>query len=131
MLQRIQGSEGTHLDLTDSKLSWIPMSLCNRTELESLDLSYNCITAPFPVEFTQLNHLKMLNLKNTNLTHLPEPICSMTHLEELSLEGNRFGEHYESLSNLVNLKNLNISRCQMKHFNNVTNLIFTLFKYIK
>src|ERR1043165_9596115 len=64
------------------KLTELPESLRQLTQLQSLDLSNNKLTA-LPEFLGQLMHVQALSLSNNNLTALPESLGQLTQLRAL------------------------------------------------
>src|SRR6185503_12221039 len=70
------------------KLSEWPESLYQLTELRSLDLFGNQLTA-LPESLGHLSQLRTLDLRSNQLTALPESLGHLTQLEHLDLSANK------------------------------------------
>ncbi|MEM6715467.1 MAG: COR domain-containing protein [Cyanobacteria bacterium P01_C01_bin.147] len=119
----------TELDLScewnadDSvKLSELPDSLGQLTQLRSLNLSENQLTA-LPESLGQLTQLRSLNLSYNQLTALPESMGQLTQLQELDLYGNQLTTLPESLGQLFQLQTLNLGGNQLTVFPGFTTLL--------
>ncbi|MFN8598456.1 MAG: leucine-rich repeat domain-containing protein [Anaerolineae bacterium] len=77
-------SGATELDLSRMKLTELPQSIGQLTQLTSLDLSNNGLTA-LPDALGQLTQLTSLNLSNNQLTALPDSLGQLTELTELDI----------------------------------------------
>lgn len=73
-----------------------------RLDLSNLDL------VEFPIEITELTHLKSLYLGGNCIKTLPDEILNLHNLERLSLSGNRFEAFPMIVLNLPKLKKLSI-----------------------
>jgi internalin A len=87
------------------KLTALPESLGQLTQLQSLDLSNNQLTA-LPEWLGQLTQLQSLNLSFNGLTALPEWLGQLTQLQSLGLSHNRLTALPESLGQLTQLQKL-------------------------
>ncbi len=90
------------------KLTELNESLSEFTQLQSLDLTNNLLTA-LPRWLGNLKQLHSLNLSANRLSELPEWLGQLTHLQSLDLAGNQLSDLPISLAKLVNLKNLHLS----------------------
>ncbi|HEY4423166.1 MAG TPA: COR domain-containing protein, partial [Pyrinomonadaceae bacterium] len=75
------------LDLTSNQLTALPESLGQLTQLQTLYLVSNQLTA-LPEWFGQLAQLQYLYLQYNELTELPETLVHLDHLEVLRLNDN-------------------------------------------
>ena len=96
----------------EDKLTELPESLGQLTQLLSLDLSRNQLTA-LPEWLGQLTQLQSLNLFGNQLTGLPESLGQLTQLQSLNLSGNQLTALPESLSLLTQLQSLTLSNNQL------------------
>ena len=69
------------------KLTELPESLGQLTQLQSLDLPLNRLTA-LPEWLAQLTHLQSLDLSGNQLTMLPQELVQLSGLNHLYLHGN-------------------------------------------
>ena len=81
-------------------LSEVPASLGQLTQLQSLDLTRNRLTA-LPEWLGQLTQLQSLHLSRNRLTALPESLGQLTQLQSLNLSNNRLTALPESLGQLI------------------------------
>lgn len=112
-------------DEASSKLTEVPESLGQLTQLQSLDLSTNQLTA-LPESLGQLTQLQNLNLVRNQLTALPEWLTQLTQLQTLDLSANQLTMLPESLKLLTQLQTLTLGINQLKtlpkSLNQLTNL---------
>ena len=105
-------TEATELELNgylkpdSEKLTELPESLGQLTQLQTLDLSGNQLTA-LPEWLGQLTQLQDLNFENNRLTALPESLGQLTQLQTLDLSGNQLTALPEWLGQLTQLQDLN------------------------
>jgi Leucine-rich repeat (LRR) protein len=90
------------------KLTELPESLSQLTQLQSLDLRHNQLST-LPESLGQLTQLQSLKLRNNQLSTLPESLGQLTKLQSLNLERNQLSALPESLSQLTQLRLLNLS----------------------
>ncbi len=100
------------LDISRNQLTALPESLSQLTQLQSLDISNNQLTA-LPESLSQLTQLQKLNIANNQLTELPESLSQLAQLQSLDIFNNRLTPLPESLSQLTQLQALNISGNQL------------------
>ncbi|KAK1436871.1 hypothetical protein QVD17_02655 [Tagetes erecta] len=95
-----------------NKLDKIHPSFENHTSLESLNI-LGCWKLKLPVKISQMKNLKTLELKACNLREgeIPYGIGELFNLQELHLNRNCFSRLDFSLSQLTQLKLLNVSYC--------------------
>ncbi len=99
----------TTLDLTEQKLTTLPLGLFDIHNLETLILQKNNFVA-IPTEIGKLVNLKELNLRETKIDHLPDNIGDLKSLEVLNLAYcSQLQSLPESIGDLVNLKKLSLS----------------------
>ncbi|XP_022637529.1 probably inactive leucine-rich repeat receptor-like protein kinase At2g25790 [Vigna radiata var. radiata] len=133
-----------HLDLSLNKLSGqIPLSILNLQYLISLDLSDNRLEGPLPKKITSLSKLTRLHINDNLLNETILVWClSLPSLLELDLSNNQFTGHIsdivsqtfeflylcknnlqgnipQSISTLVNLRELCLSSNNFSGFHNV------------
>ncbi len=94
------------------KLTELPESLGQLTQLQTLNLSGNRLTA-LPESLGQLTQLQSLHLSNNQLAALPEWLGQLTQLQTLSLSGNQLTALPEWLGQLTQLQTLDLSSNQL------------------
>lgn len=86
------------------------------SQLEELNLGFNCITE-IPKRIATLRAtLRKLGLNDNEITALPEELSLLTNLTELSLSDNKISDMPASFSSLVNLEVLDIDRNKLTHW---------------
>ena len=100
------------LNLSSNQLTTLPESLSQLTQLQSLNLSGNQLAA-LPESLGQLTQLQSLDLSSNQLTALPESLGQFTQLQSLNLSGNQLGALPESLGRLTQLRSLTLSSNQL------------------
>jgi internalin A len=103
------------LSLLGNQLTRLPEFICQLTQLRSLSLSDNQLTE-LPESIGQLSQLQNLYVSYNQLTEVPESICQLTQLQNLDLSNNQLTELPESIGQLSQLQNLELS------FNQLTEL---------
>ncbi len=93
------------LDLCDNQLTALPESLEQLTQLQDLDISDNQLTA-VPKSLGQLTQLQDLSLYNNHLTTLPSSFGNLKQLSRLQLGNNKIIELPVQIKQFVNLKEL-------------------------
>lgn len=94
------------LNLSANKLTVLPKSLGRFTQLQFLSLTSNQLTE-LPESFRNLIELRLLWISDNNFFLFPEQICQLTLLEDLAIGGNSFSEiPNASFVKLKNLKHL-------------------------
>jgi len=111
-IREARRSGAKELDLIGMKLTELPESLGQLTQLQSLDLSYNQLKT-LPESLGQLTQLQDLNLSRNQLTTLPEWLGDLTQLQSLDLSENQLTALPESLGNLTQLQSLDLSKNQL------------------
>ena len=97
----------TGLDLSGKKLTELPESIGQLTQLTGLDLSDNQLTT-LPESLGQLTQLTELNLFNNQLTSLPNSIGNIESLESLTIGGNHIRSLPDSIISLQKLSALTL-----------------------
>jgi|CXWL01.1.fsa_nt_gi GTPase SAR1 family protein len=105
-------SRATELDLSGMKLTELPDSLGQLTQLTELNLSSNKLTA-LPESLGQLTQLTKLDLSNNQLTSLPDSLGQLTHLRELSLFQNQLTTLPDTFEKLIYLTTLDLFKNQL------------------
>ena len=100
------------LNLSGNQLTVLPESLDQLMQLQSLDLSNNQLTA-LPESLGHLMQLQSLDLPNNQLTALPEWLGQLTQLQSLTLSGNQLTALPEWLGQLTQLQSLDLSNNQL------------------
>ena len=99
-----KGSKG--LNLLRMKLTELPETIGELTQLEQLDLQYNQLTS-LPESLGQLVQLRTLALFNNRLATLPDSLGQLKELSYLSLSDNELTDLPPSLIQLEHLININ------------------------
>lgn len=97
------------LDLSNTNLDKLPMSVLNNFNLTELNISQNNITGALPAEIKDLRRLKVLNASNNLMTGVPAEIGQLKNLEVLDLSNNELTGLPNELGNLKKLRILNLS----------------------
>lgn len=104
-----------------------PLGENDFTALESLNLSYNKISAESIRNLYQCVNLKQLDLAANNLEQLPDDMFNFENLEDLNIASNFFSSVpqvgspaivFKTLGNIKRLKRLNLSRNKFFKFHN-------------
>jgi class 3 adenylate cyclase len=107
-----------HLTIQNNRLTELPDSLGQLTQLRYLDISGEATPGNNPLiklpesigQLTQLRHLKA---SGNRLAELPESLGQVTHLRDLELRSNQLTVLPESLGKLTELRSLDVSRNQL------------------
>lgn len=95
----------TKLNLSGMKLTELPDSLWELTQLRILHLNYNKLSE-LPDAIKNLRQLQELYLSDNVLTKLPDSIGNLIQLRILHLDSNKLSELPDSIGYLVNLQTL-------------------------
>ena len=113
------------LNISNNRISILPKSLGNLTNLTELCLSFNQFKK-LPESLGSLTNLTSLYLTGNKLTKLPKSLGNLTNLTELYLSSNKLKILPKSLGNLTNLTELYLSSNKLKDLpeslGNLTNL---------
>lgn len=120
------------LNLSNNALASLPAWVGQLTQLQSLDLSENQLSF-LPEWLCQLTQLQLLDLSENQLTSLPDWLIQLTHLQSLYLSGNQLRSLPEWLGQLTLLRSLLLSNNQLislpKSFFNLKQLETLLLDY--
>lgn len=83
--------KGTHLDLSNNLLTWLPETFSTLTHIVHLDLSKNQLEF-LPEFFGQLKNLRQLDLYSNQLTDVPVTFSQLKNLKWLDLKNNPLKE---------------------------------------
>lgn len=97
------------LDLSNTNLAKLPMSVLNNFNLTELNISKNNITGALPAEIKDLKRLKVLNASDNLMTGVPAEVGQLKNLEVLDLSNNNLTGLPNELGNLKKLRILNLS----------------------
>ena len=100
------------LDCSINKLSSLPESIGNLTQLQRFSCSMNQLTT-LPESIGNLTQLQKLQCESNKLTTLPESIGNLTQLKELDCNRNQLTSLPESIENLTQLLELTCSDNQL------------------
>ncbi len=103
----------TRLDLSDNQLTALSDSIGRCRQLANLNLNSNQLTT-LPESLGQLEQLQTLKISNNQLTALPESLGELTQLQILDLHGNKLTTLPDSISQLTQLEILSIAGNQLK-----------------
>lgn len=105
----IQNPSGKNvLNLSSQKLTKVPDSVFNQTNLEELNVSNNQLTGALQSQIGQLKNLKILNASNNQMTGVPAEIGQLQNLQVLDLSNNQLTGLPNELANLKKLQVLNL-----------------------
>jgi hypothetical protein len=111
-IEAARRSRAIVLDLGGMKLTELPESLGQLTQLQALFLYNNQLTT-LPEWLGQMTQLKELYLLSNQLTTLPESLGQLTQLKILDLRHNRLTTLPEWLGRLTQLKELDLRHNQL------------------
>jgi len=95
------------LSIYKKKLSFLPESINNLTQLRELYIEKNLLSF-LPKSIGDLKYLTKLNLANNKISSIPEEICNLKNLTSLTLTKNKISSLPNSIGELSNLIYLNI-----------------------
>ena len=104
-IEEARKSKATELDLSGERLSQLPESLWQLSQLQVLYLNGNQLTA-VPEALGQLSQLQWLSLSGNQLTAVPEALGQLSQLEELDLSSNQLTDVPETFRRLTSLQAL-------------------------
>jgi len=96
--------EINNLCLTFNQITELPEGLRHLSNIEILNVSYNCNLKHLAGWIGDFNQLKTLNLNGCGLAELPETIGRLSSLEEMALSGTPLKKLPEQIGRLNNLK---------------------------
>ncbi len=102
----------TKLHLSRMRLTELPESLGQLTQLQTLHLNSNQLTA-LPESLGQLTQLRRLCLNSNQLTALPESLGHLTQLQTLELATNIFTKLPAVVRRLINLQHLSLNKNEL------------------
>ena len=99
------GPFGKALDLSRKRLSNVPATIWEVTELEELYLSFNYLKE-LPASINKLRNLRVLILDRNQLRELPHSICQLSNLSWLTVRKNQLCVLPSNIKLLRNLESL-------------------------
>jgi len=111
-IQQALKSGATELDLQSMRLTELPESIGQLTQLTELNLSNNQLTA-LPDSLGQLTQLRELDLFYNQLAALPDWLGGLTQLRELDLAHNQLTTLPDFLGQLLELQKLDVGLNQL------------------
>ena len=113
-----------------TECSWVGVT-CGSPKVDWIDLSYNNLNGPIPIEIGNLADLRGLNLESNLLTgQIPDQIGNLANLEDLHLANNQLtGPIPPQLASATNLRWLHVGDNQLSgaiplQIGNLSNLQF-------
>lgn len=107
LIEKARREQDHSLDLSDLKLTELPESIGELTQLGILDISSNELTE-LPEFISRLTLLQNLDIADNKLTELPEAIGQLTQLQTLQICQNQLIKLPESIGQLVRLRTLRL-----------------------
>lgn len=100
-----------NLSIPLNKVRVLPNSICEMKSLRHLNARFNAIHG-LPRGIGRLTHLEILNMSSNfnNLTELPESISNLINLRELDLSNNQIRVLPDTIYQLKNLIELNLDQ---------------------
>lgn len=106
-----QASQLKRLELNENKLKMLPQSLQNLSKLNYFDASNNQLQA-FPNAIVNCQLIEKLYLSNNQISEIPSTISQLIHLKSLDISKNMQLEDLPAtISELVELKDFTLSNC--------------------
>lgn len=97
------------LDVSFNRISAFRISRAsNLPAIKHIKLNNNRITSLDYIDFTQITSLKLLNLSGNSIKQLPESISALSNMEELALANNGLSNLGKYMGELKSLKKLDI-----------------------
>lgn len=115
----------TTLDISGTKLEYLPMDMGKLQSLQTLRLTH-CAFKEFPSQVADVKGLKVLDLKGNRLVNLPELIGKLLNLTDLFLSKNNFTVFPSILSSLPLLSTLDLSHNALQDLPSNINFNFSL-----
>ena len=100
------------LNVADNQLTALPEAIGRLTQLQELDVWANQLTA-LPELLGRLTQLPSLHVWGNQLTALPEALGRLTQLQSLNVAHNQLTALPEAIGQLIQLQELDISRNQL------------------
>ena len=115
-IEEARQSSAAELDLSGkpagARLTELPESLAELTQLRSLSVRYNNLTA-LPESLSQLAQLRSLQLGNNELTALPKSLGHLSELQTLDLSSNKLTSIPDWVRELPQLHSLHLRQLQL------------------
>ena len=125
IIEKAKENKSTKLDLSNQRLTEIPIQVFEIEHLEWLNLNNNNLNN-LPESISHLSNLNWLDLRNNHLKTIPKSISCLSNLVGLYLSNNELIILPESISDLYNLKGLDLGNNQLqtlpKSISNLTKL---------
>ncbi|BBI18121.1 leucine-rich repeat domain-containing protein [Neochlamydia sp. S13] len=102
----------TNLDLYKAGMTYLPLEICQLSQLQGLDLSQNQLTS-LPAVIGQLPQLQGLDLSQNQLTVLPTEIGKLSQLQNLYLKQNQLTALPAEIGQLPQLQGLYLNQNQL------------------
>ncbi|TPP65505.1 Leucine-rich repeat-containing protein 57 [Fasciola gigantica] len=121
LVPRLENAEKTGiLQLSGLKITKIPDTVKNLSNIRSLDLSTNKLEVLKPW-IGRLKLLKVLNVENNKLHYFPAELCLLTKLETLNASRNLLTSlimpgHVTNFANMQNLRFIHLSSNSLTEF---------------
>ena len=114
LIARTASIGARHLNLVDKGINNFPISICELSDLESLNLNFNQIES-LPAEIGELKNLRSLLVVSNKLKSLPEELCKLKNLTYLHLGGNQISILPSKINALTKLTTLILVKNQISH----------------
>jgi Leucine-rich repeat (LRR) protein len=105
------------LSVLDNHLTQLPVEICNLSKLTRLEVGHNKLVK-LPSCLGQLSFLKYLDCSSNSIEEFPSELSGLTSLETIFLGRNQQLDQQQvltALSQVPNLKKLDISECNLTH----------------